>query len=232
MRKEERNRRSNVANVRSVCLERRRLHQPSDRATRSCSPHFYYRFRAVPTRVASPPTDKTTTWNSRVERVSAENIYIYIYIPGTLLFAAPFEMDNRVEIGKVRDETCSSRSNRWRNGNRRNRVRVRKGECVESWRTDKTSRYIRRGDTTHGSSQSVAASFARRGSTYDYPFPTGTESTEEKLRGDDATRREVEEGGGVGCRDAVISCHAVVVLSSCPISKYHSVMQRDGGLLL
>ena len=26
----------------------------------------------------------------------------------------------------------------------------------------------------------------------------------------------------------VISCHAVVVLSSCPISKYHSVMQRDG----
>lgn len=159
-------------------------------------------------------------------------IYTYIYIPGTLLFAAPFEMDNRVEIGKVRDETCSSRSNRWRNGNRRNRVRVRKGECVESWRTDKTSRYIRRGDTTHGSSQSVAASFARRGSTYDYPFPTGTESTEEKLRGDDATRREVEEGGGVGCRDAVISCHAVVVLSSCPISKYHSVMQRDGGLLL
>lgn len=78
MRKEERNRRSNVANVRSVCLERRRLHQPSDRATRSCSPHFYYRFRAVPTRVASPPTDKTTTWNSRVERVSAENIYIYL----------------------------------------------------------------------------------------------------------------------------------------------------------
>lgn len=34
MRKEERNCRSNVASVRGVCLERRRLHQPSDRATR------------------------------------------------------------------------------------------------------------------------------------------------------------------------------------------------------
>lgn len=141
MRKEERNRRSNVANVRSVCLERRRLHQPSDRATRSCSPHFYYRFRAVPTRVASPPTDKTTTWNSRVERVSAGNIYIYTC---TLLFAAPFEMDNRVEIGKVRDETCSRTPTVGRGGKRRN-VSEKERESVESWRTDKTSRYIRRG---------------------------------------------------------------------------------------
>lgn len=50
MRKEERNCRSNVASVRGVCLERRRLHQPSDRATRfSRSSHFYYRPRTVPT---------------------------------------------------------------------------------------------------------------------------------------------------------------------------------------
>lgn len=40
--------------------------------------------------------------------VSRPAIYIYIYTC-TLLFAAPFEMDNRVEIGKVRDETCSPR---------------------------------------------------------------------------------------------------------------------------
>lgn len=40
--------------------------------------------------------------------VSRPRIYIYIYTC-TLLFAAPFEMDNRVEIGKVRDETCSPR---------------------------------------------------------------------------------------------------------------------------
>lgn len=45
MRKEERNCRSNVANVQGVCLERRRLHQPSDRATRSF--HFYYYLRTV-----------------------------------------------------------------------------------------------------------------------------------------------------------------------------------------
>lgn len=50
MRKEERNCRSNVVSVRGVCLERRRLHQPSDRATRfSRSSHFYYRFRTVAT---------------------------------------------------------------------------------------------------------------------------------------------------------------------------------------
>ena len=71
---------------------------------------------------------------------------------------------------------------------------------------------------------------ARRGSTYDYPFPHG-----DRVDGRETTRRGCDTkggGGDVGCRDAVISCHAVVVLSSCPISKYHSVMQRDGGLLL
>lgn len=59
MRKEERNCRSNVASVRGVCLERRRLHQPSDRATRfSRSSHFYYRFSG-PYRLSAPVSFRT-----------------------------------------------------------------------------------------------------------------------------------------------------------------------------
>lgn len=96
--------------------------------------------------------------------VSRPRIYIYIYTC-TLLFAAPFEMDNRVEIGKVRDETRSSRQplaeRKEEKQSKGKKERVsRVGEPIKraDIRRGGRGRRDSKGDTTHGSSQSVAAS--------------------------------------------------------------------------